>query len=164
MKLKNIAVSFTLLLLTWFFLNGKNDLTTLGIGICISLFITLVFCYKCDIFSEINFTPKGLAYLFAYIFYFLNELIKANFDIAKRVILPSLPINPGILEVETTLKSKMGRLILANSITLTPGTLTVKITDNILFIHCVNVTDTDIESATKNIVKGFEKYLEVIYG
>ncbi len=164
MKKKNTVVSFILLLITWFLLNGKYDLITLGIGVLISLFISLVFCYKCDIFSEMNFTPKGIIYLIAYIFFFLKELIKSNFDIARRVISPSLPINPGIVEVETTLKSKLGRLVLANSITLTPGTLTVKITDNTLFIHCVNVKDTDIEGATKHIVKGFEKYLEVIYG
>jgi multicomponent Na+:H+ antiporter subunit E len=66
--------------------------------------------------------------------------------------------------VRTKLKSRMGRLMLANSITLTPGTLTVKIEGEWLYIHCVSVESADIETATAAIAAGFEKYLEVIYG
>lgn len=164
MKIKNILVAFFLLLVTWFLLNGKYDLVTFGIGILISLFISIVFCSKCEIFSDMNFSPKGIMYFIAYIFVFLGELIKSNFDVAKRVISPSLPIKPGIVEVETKLKSKLGRMILANSITLTPGTLTVKVENDTFFIHSINVEHTDLEGATKDIVKKFEKYLEVIYG
>ena len=83
---------------------------------------------------------------------------------ARRVITPSLPINPGIVEVKTKLKSKMGRMILANSITLTPGTLTIDIQDDILYIHWIDVQSEDIDEATKTIVRKFEKYLEKIYG
>ena len=164
MKIKNIIVAFLLLLATWFLLNGKYDLVTIGIGVLVSLFISLVLCGKCEIFSEMNFSPKGIIYFFAFVFVFFIELVKSNFDIAKRVLSPSLPINPGIVEVETKLKSKLGRMILANSITLTPGTLTVKVEEDTFFIHCVNVEHTDIDGATKDIVKKFEKYLEVIYG
>ncbi len=164
MKIKNILVAFFLLLATWFLLNGKYDLVTLGIGVLIALFISIIFCSKCEIFSEMNFSPKGIMYFIAYIFVFLVELIKSNLDVAKRVIAPSLPIKPGIVEVETKLKSKLGRMILANSITLTPGTLTVKVENDTFFIHCINVEHTDVEGATKDIVKKFEKYLEVIYG
>ncbi len=164
MKIKNIIVAFFLLLATWFLLNGKYDLVTLGIGSLVSLFISLVICKKCEIFSEMNFSPKGIMYFFAYIFVFLIELVKSNLDIAMIVLSPSLPIKPGIVEVETKLKSKLGRMVLANSITLTPGTLTVKIENDTFFIHCVNITHTDVEGATKDIVKKFEKYLEVIYG
>jgi len=164
MKIKNILVAFFLLISTWFLLNGKYDLVTLGIGILVSLFIAIVFCGKCEIFSEMNFTPKGIMYFFTYIFVFLGELIKSNFDVAKRVISPSLPINPGIVEVETKLKSKLGRMILANSITLTPGTLSIKVEEDTFFIHCINVEHSDLEGATKDIVAKFEKYLKVIYG
>ena len=164
MKIKNILVAFFLLLATWFLLNGKYDLVTLGIGVLISLFISIIFCGKCEIFSDMNFSPKGIMYFIAYIFVFLGELIKSNFDVAKRVVSPSLPIKPGIVEVETVLKSKLGRMILANSITLTPGTLTVKVENDTFFIHSINVEHTDVEGATKDIVKKFEKYLEVIYG
>ncbi len=95
---------------------------------------------------------------------FLFELIKSNLDVARRVITPSLPINPGIVEVKTKLKSKMGRMILANSITLTPGTLTIDIKEDTLYIHWIDVETQDVNEATKKIVRKFEKYLEKIYG
>jgi multicomponent Na+:H+ antiporter subunit E len=83
---------------------------------------------------------------------------------AYRVLSPSLPINPGIVEVKTKLKSKIGRVILADSITLTPGTFTLDLKDDSMFIHWVDVKSTDLEKSTQLIVNKFEKYLEVMYG
>jgi len=92
------------------------------------------------------------------------ELIKSNLDVARIVLSPSLPINPGIVEVKTVLKSKMARVLLSNSITLTPGTITVDIKDDTLYIHWINVKSENIEEATKKIVNKFEKHLIKIYG
>lgn len=78
--------------------------------------------------------------------------------------MPTIPINPGVVEVKTKLKSPVARLILANSITLTPGTLTVDIKDETLLVHWIDVKSTDLEKTTKYIAASFEKYLEVIYG
>jgi multicomponent Na+:H+ antiporter subunit E len=55
-------------------------------------------------------------------------------------------------------------MILANSITLTPGTLSVDIRDEFIYVHWINVEGKDIETATDSIVKKFEKYLKEIYG
>jgi multicomponent Na+:H+ antiporter subunit E len=68
------------------------------------------------------------------------------------------------VEVKTTLKSEFGRMLLANSITLTPGTLTVEVIGDSFFIHWIDVKEDTVEAASKEIVKKFEKYLEVIYG
>jgi multicomponent Na+:H+ antiporter subunit E len=54
--------------------------------------------------------------------------------------------------------------VLANSITLTPGTLSVEIKGDLLYVHCIDVKETDMDRATEEIVGGFEKYLEVIFG
>ena len=99
-----------------------------------------------------------------YLGVFFVELVKSNLDVARRVVSPSLPINPGIVEVKTLLKSKMGRMILANSITLTPGTLTIDILEDTLYIHWIDVKTEDTQEATEYIVRKFEKYLEKIYG
>jgi multicomponent Na+:H+ antiporter subunit E len=85
-------------------------------------------------------------------------------DVAKRVVSPNLPINPGIVKVKTKLTSRLGRMILANSITLTPGTLTVETDEDNFYIHWIDVTSEDIEEATRKIVRKFEKYLEVCFG
>lgn len=164
MKLKNIFVSFIIAFIFWILLNNTLDPTILGIGALLSLGLSLVFCARCDLFSEIKLTPAALLYTFIYIIVFLYELIKSNLDVARRVITPSLPINPGIVEVKTRLRSKMGRMILANSITLTPGTLTIDIVGDTLYIHWIDVQTRDTREATEKIVRKFEKYLEKIYG
>jgi multicomponent Na+:H+ antiporter subunit E len=73
-----------------------------------------------------------------------------------------MPIRPGIVAIRTSLKSDVGKLMLANSITLTPGTLTVDVSDEYLFIHWINVESTDVEEAGGLIGGRFEEYLKVI--
>jgi multicomponent Na+:H+ antiporter subunit E len=68
------------------------------------------------------------------------------------------------VRVRTSLKSRLGRLVLANSITLTPGTITVETRGEILYVHWINVEGDDIEATTQRIVEKFEGYLEVICG
>jgi multicomponent Na+:H+ antiporter subunit E len=76
------------------------------------------------------------------------------------VLAPSLPINPGVVQVRTGLTSDLGRLLLANSITLTPGTLTVDVDADLLLIHWINCPpDVDMEEATRLIAADFEKHL-----
>ncbi len=111
-----------------------------------------------------SFAVKKLIYFLIYIPFMFKEIIKANIDVALRVIKPVIPLNPGIISVQTKLKSKIGRMILANSITLTPGTLSVDIKNDTLYIHCIDLTGIDKKNAGEKIISGFEKYLEVIYG
>lgn len=96
---------------------------------------------------------------------FLWECLKANLDVAYRVMHPALPINPGIVKVKTKLKSDTALTFLANSITLTPGTMSVDIDRNkgVLYIHWINVKETDTEKATKAIVEKFEHILAKIF-
>jgi len=164
MKLKNIFVSFLIGFIFWILLNNTLDPLILGIGAALSVLLSLLFCSRCDIFSELKLTPEALVYTLIYLMVFLYELIKSNLDVARRIVTPSLPINPGIVEVKTRLHSKMGRMILANSITLTPGTLTIDIVGDTLYIHWIDVQTRDTREATEKIVRKFEKYLEKIYG
>ena len=109
-------------------------------------------------------TPKALIWGIAYLFVFLVELVKSNLDVAFRVLHPRLPIHPGIVKVRTKLTSPMGRLALANSITLTPGTITVETKEEYFYVHWIDVRARNIEETSQNIVSKFEKYLEVIFG
>ncbi len=161
--MKKGILFFISLLIVWIFLAGTSQQEII-IGIIVSLLLTIIFFSKGTIFSEFNLNPKAIFYFIIYIFVFLWELVKSSFDVASRVVQPTIPINPGIVKVKTKLKSKLGRTILANSITLTPGTLTVETNGEDYYIHWIDVTSDDIKGATKQIVSKFEKYLEVIYG
>jgi len=163
-KIREFAVMFATLLLFWAMLMDSLSSDVLIVGVVASLAIAFMYPAGLSFFTEFRATPAAFVAGFQYYGLFLKELVKSNFTIARIVITPSLPINPGIVKVRTKLKSRMGRLMLANSITLTPGTLTVKIEGEWLYIHCVNVESADIEVATAAIAAGFEKYLEVIYG
>ncbi|NOY76255.1 MAG: Na+/H+ antiporter subunit E [Calditrichaeota bacterium] len=110
-----------------------------------------------------NLAPKRVFTLFIYFFVFFWEMIKANLDVAYRVLSPKMPINPGIVEFKTTLTSEVGKLALANSITLTPGTLTMDIIGDRYFIHWIDVKTDDKEKAREIIAGKFEKYLKEIY-
>jgi multicomponent Na+:H+ antiporter subunit E len=108
--------------------------------------------------------PRRLAHLVAYVPYLVKEIVKANLQVARIVVDPRLPIHPGIVRVKTRLKTRVGRMVLANSITLTPGTLTVSVEDDELYVHWLDVRTGDVEEATRRIVAGFERYLGEIFG
>lgn len=164
MKIKNYIALFLLLMVVWVLINNTFRGEIIIIGLILSAIITLLFGTNLRIFDDLKFTPVSLGYTLIYLFVFFIELIKSNLDVARRVLTPSLPINPGIVKTKTVLKSKMGRMILANSITLTPGTLSVDIKDDTLYIHWIDVCCEDIDKATEAIVQKFEKHLVKIYG
>lgn len=163
-KIKNWFVVFIILMLVWGLLNNTIQTSVIITGAIIALIVSSLFCSSCKVFDDIKLTPKAIVNTFLFLGVFFIELIKSNLDVIRRVLSPSLPIKPGIVEVKTSLKSEFARMLLANSITLTPGTLTVDVKDDSFFIHWVYVQDESIEEASKAIVNKFEKYLEVIYG
>jgi len=114
------------------------------------------------------FSPRRWFWALVYIPYFFWYCLMANFDVLYRVLHPQMPINPGIVRVTTGLKSRAAITALANSITLTPGTLTVDLTvedegETMLYIHWINVRSRDKEEATGMIVKRFERILKRIF-
>jgi multicomponent Na+:H+ antiporter subunit E len=163
MHMKSMLISFLLAVGFWLALNGSVDSNVLIAGIVISI-ITVVFVAKRGIFDDLKLGFRALVALIALFFVFSVELVKSNIDVALRVISPTVKINPAIVEVNTRLKSRLGRLALANLITLTPGTLTIDIIDDKLYIHWIDASALDSSGATKAIVEKFEKYLEVIFG
>ncbi len=158
------GILFVTLMLFWLMLNSRLEADILIVGSIISLAITLLYRNGLSFFTEFRFTPAAFVAGFRYYGYFFKELFKSNLTLAVIVLSPSLPVNPAIIKVRTKLKSRMGRLMLANSITLTPGTLTVEMEGEWLYIHCVTLESADVEEATAQIVSGFESYLEVMYG
>lgn len=164
MNIRNVTNLFVLLYLIWLLLTGTFERTSLLLGLAIAGILALIFGKNSSVFGKLRFTPKMLIYSLLYLVVLSWEIVKSNVDVALRVINPKLPINPGIVKVKTKLKSPMGRMILANSITLTPGTLTIDIVDDELYIHWIDVKTLDPEKASQKILGKFEKILEVIYG
>ncbi len=104
-----------------------------------------------------------LLWFIIYIPVFIWYMVKANIDVAYRVLHPERPIKPGIVKIKTKLKTNIAKVFLANSITLTPGTMTCEIDGDYLYIHWIWVRSTDVDTASKIIATNFEKFLRRIF-
>lgn len=148
----------------WMIANASLAIEPALVGLAITFVIARVFASSSEAWSRLSLTPRGLYHFLAYSGTFLVELVRANLNMMAYVYSPRIDIKPGIVKVRTRLKSPMGRLALANSIALTPGSLVMDIRDDILFIHWLDVKTTDIDEATQALVTPFEKHLEKVFG
>ncbi|MCG6859990.1 MAG: Na+/H+ antiporter subunit E [Chromatiaceae bacterium] len=156
---KHLAAFWISIMLVWILLNASLSPEVLLVGALVATLLVVMFPTHGFLFAGTRFSPETPLLVFGYLSLFTRELVKSNLDVARRIISPEVRINPGIVEVKTKLKHPTYRLILANSITLTPGTLTVEMIDDSLFIHWIDVTGKDVESATREISSKFEHYL-----
>jgi multicomponent Na+:H+ antiporter subunit E len=101
--------------------------------------------------------PIGLLWLLKYIFFLILEIYKAGFVTILKVFTGK--INPGIVDIETSLEDDFSIIILANSITLTPGTVTIDKTDNKLKVLWLDVETKDPDEAGKIIKRNLERTL-----
>ena len=164
--MKRKIVLFLVAFVVWCLLSWMPDWQHLVVGLFVAAICAFV---TGDLFiNRPHLLKHPLRYWHFFVYYlprFLWECFKANIDVAYRVLHPNLPINPGIVKVKTTLKTDTALTVLANSITLTPGTLTVDIDKDkgILYVHWIDVKAKDTETATKIIVERFEKILRKIF-
>ena len=165
-KVTKKIIAFFLGYGTWCLLNWPPDREHLLVGFFAALFVSWIVS---DLFLNRIQTlqnPKRYFYfLFQYVPVLILEMIKTNINVAYRIVHPKLPIRPGIVKVRTKLKSDMGLTFLANSITLTPGTMTVDIdrANEVLYVHWLDVKSSEIEQATKMVVDRFEKILIKVF-
>jgi multicomponent Na+:H+ antiporter subunit E len=159
--MKYVAL-FILGLVFWLLITFKITVPNLVVGSAASLICTLIFAKY--YFTSVGkfLQPQRWFWLIIYLVVFIWECIKANFDVAYRVLHPRMPIKPGIVKVRTTLKSEFAKMLLANSITMTPGTLTVDIIGDDFYIHWIYVRSQDPEVYTGMITGVFEKYIKKI--
>ena len=151
-------------LLTWPVVDGKLDMLVVVAGLIASIGVSLLFHEILPKEHHVFISPVRIFWFLVYVPVFFYYVIKANLDVVYRALHPQMPINPGIVRVKTTLRTDSGITALANSITLTPGTLTVDLTDDgILYVHWINVKSEDTEQATQFIARRFEWFLKRIF-
>ncbi|MDD5677510.1 MAG: Na+/H+ antiporter subunit E [Kiritimatiellae bacterium] len=160
------AAMFLLLLLLWVVLvwpfavtGGRVHLAAMELvpGVIVALLVVLIMRHSIPEGFKVWINPVRLFWFVVYAGVFVFYVIKANFDVAYRIIHPAMPIHPGIVKVKTTLKTRAGIAMLSNAIALTPGTLTVHAEENgDLYVHWINVKATDVDGATGYIVRRFE--------
>jgi len=126
----------------WLLLSGRFDLFHISAGIICSLLVTL-FSKKLVL---TNPTDRGgvaieALRIFRYTIWLIYQIFISGIDVTKRIFKLKMAINPGIIKCRPKLKSDVALTVLANSITLTPGTMTMDISDGEIFIHCLAIED-----------------------
>ncbi|MFQ5989937.1 MAG: Na+/H+ antiporter subunit E [Candidatus Methylomirabilales bacterium] len=162
MKARNLWIHTVVLAVVWCFLNGGFTLANFLMGLLTGT-LTLVWFRP---FFPWQPSPRRLLQkvpaFIRYVPRFLYELIKANLQVAYLALHPKMPIRPGIIAFPTRHQSPLGATLLANSITLTPGTLTIDVSPDgrILYIHTLDIAHPD--EVREGISRGLEDYtLEV---
>ena len=144
-----IVLTVLILMVAWMMLTFRTDIDGLVQEIIAGALIALALgIFLSGILPEAGKgnPVKRILMFFVFLIILFKEMLLANIDVAYRVLHPKMPIKPGIVKVKPGIKSDMGKMVLANSITLTPGTLSMDYIDDALFIHWICVKDDPKES------------------
>lgn len=153
---------FILSLIFWLLLTFRITVPNLIVGSIASVIASFIFTKYFIKNVHKLLQPHRYFWFIIYLVVFVWECIKANLDVAYRVLHPSMPIRPGIVKVKTSLKSDLARTLLANSITMTPGTISVDIIGDYLYVHWIYVRSEDPDVYTRMITGAFENYIKKI--
>ena len=156
----------------WSALRRPSGIQDLILGALVSLFVTFI---TADLSAQLDdkkahqerhglfgILVKAVYFLY-FVVVFLWECVKANIDVAFRVLHPFLPIRPGTVKIKTALKSDVGLTFLANSLTLTPGNTTIDVDKaaGVLYVHRLCIKDERAESVP--VAAKFESILKRIF-
>lgn len=150
--------------LVWVIFNGQITLEITIFGLVIA---AVVYAFTCKFMdwspAKDLFLIKKFILLLQYAGLLIREIVKANMAMIHMTVMPDIEPNPVIVRFRTKLQSKTARVLLANSITLTPGTITVSLEEDELMVHCLDrsfsegLEDSSFEQALLKIEKGSER-------
>ncbi|GLQ07100.1 Na+/H+ antiporter subunit E [Sneathiella chinensis] len=136
------ASLFLVLLAVWLLLSGIYTPLLIGFGV-VSCALVAFIARRMDVADReghpIHLGPRIITYWF----WLVVEIIKANVDVAKCVLMPKTYLRPSMFTTKATQKSDLGKVIYANSITLTPGTVTVDLDDDVVLVHALTTGSAD---------------------
>ena len=120
----------------WLLFSGHYDAWFLVLG-AVSVVLTVYLASRMDVVDHEG-APHQIAHrIVAYLPWLTWEIIKSNFDVARRILTPSLPISPRTFRIRASQRTAVGRVLYANSITLTPGTVTMDVRGRDFEIHAL---------------------------
>ena len=143
---------FVLLLLFWILLSGHLEPLLLGLGLA-SVALTFFLSQRMNVIDHESYPVHLSLKLPGFLIYLVKEIIKANIDVVKRVLgWKGASVSPQLIEIPQSQKTDLGAVIYANSITLTPGTVTIKMSKDSLTVHALS-KETAEELATGTMSK-----------
>ncbi|MFH1327469.1 MAG: Na+/H+ antiporter subunit E [Candidatus Bathyarchaeota archaeon] len=167
-RLASIFPVSIVLLAFWISLSASLRLDEITVGIIVTLSISALastLMVYGDVRGKFNLAKWFWALVYFGYYWFYAE-IKSHADVIWRILNIKMPIKPGIVKVPYTMKTDCGITFVANSITNTPGTITVDVDEinKCYYIHWINVASQEPEVCHSEIISGFEKYLKRFFG
>jgi len=153
--MKNRFLSNILLTFIWVAITGDFQFLNYVFGFMLSFLILYVITKGRGSAKYFKIVPK----LLSFVLYFLWELLRANLQVAYDVVTPTFYMKPGIVRVPLDAETNLEITLLANLITLTPGTLSLDVSDDrkVLYVHAMYLSDK--QKFIDSIKNGFEKRL-----
>jgi multicomponent Na+:H+ antiporter subunit E len=124
------------LIILWLLLSGHTTPLLLGLGLASVLAVVLI-AWRMDLIDPEGHPIHLVWRAIPYWAWLLVEIFKANIDVARAIVRPRMPIRPTVLRLKAGQKSDLGRVIYANSITLTPGTVTLAVEGETIEVHAL---------------------------
>jgi multicomponent Na+:H+ antiporter subunit E len=160
-------VRFAALYAFWIILSGRFEMKYLAIGVACAVLVTYLTqdlaqpegASRRPRVEPAYFVLVGMGRFVLYLCWLLWSVLQSNFQVAYLVLHPKMPIQPGLLRLRTKLRNRTGHIMLANSITLTPGTITVDFDDGDYSVHAL------VPSAAQSLLDAkMQSQLERIFG
>lgn len=130
---------YLIFFLIWIIFNGQFTLEIAAFGIVVAGLIYWFICKFLDYDPKMDlFLIKKMFQIIHYVFVLVTEIIKANFAVIKMIMSSKYEIEPALVRFKTDLRTTPARILLANSITLTPGTITVALNGDEYVVHCLD--------------------------
>jgi len=145
-----------LLFLVWIAFTNSLDVQQLTLGFILSIIVAKFFTTP----EDINFFSLVKKYI-RFIPFFIKELILANIEIMKIILSKKIDIDPVVIKLKTTLDNDYDKLLLANSITLTPGTITLQLEENDIYVHVLDKKGQEEEYFQSSIIEKAEKFIKI---
>lgn len=133
----NLLLMGLLLAAIWLLLSGLFKPLLLALG-TISVILTVVLAARMDIIDAESHPVLAIFRYLRFWPWLMIEIIKSSLDVARRVLSPGMPISPMVFEVRASQQTVVGRVVLANSFTLTPGTVTLDVDGDRLTVHSLS--------------------------
>jgi len=120
----------------WFVLSGQTSPFFLGLAV-VAVLAALLLSARLKVIDRDGSPYHRAPQMLLYLGWLMGEIVKSNIAVIARVIGPSHAIDPAMVEVKSGATSNLGRALFANSITLTPGTVTVEVSGATLKVHAL---------------------------
>ena len=132
---------------TWLLLSGHTNPLLLSLGL-LSVAAVIACASRLEVLDDESVPVHLLPGLIRYVPWLIGQVIRSNLDVARRIVSPELPIHPSVIKVDATHHTEVGRVTYANSITLTPGTISLDVSAETIEVHALT------EDAANDLMSG----------